>query len=578
MAQTYDAVIIGGGHNGLTCGAYLAKAGLRTLVLERRHVLGGAAVSEEIVPGFTFSVFSYVMSLLHPKVMRDLALREHGLEVLPATDLFCPLDDGDSIIFSDDQQKTVREFSRFSKKDAAAYPAFAAHLEEAAAIVRGLLLETPIDPMRRDWRSFKDTARLLWRYRKLGRRFYRIVDLLTMSAYDYLSRWFESDVIKAVFAYYASIGTYAGPKSPGSAYVIMHHLMGEHEGAGGWGFVRGGMGSISQALARSGARHGLETRTGVEVARVLLQGDRASGVVTAGGEEIRARAVACNASCKVLFEQLVPAAALPPEFLDEIRSFRTFSTAFKINAACEAPPRYKAFDQARAGFEYPAYVHIGPDIDYLERAYDDAKHGWYSSQPFVTPVVPTTVDDTIAPAGKHVVHMFGGHAPYELRNAQLGAGARQLRAHRARHDGSLRAGVLEPDHRPAGPRAARHRAHPEPAARPYLPWRAGARSAVLSAAGAGLCRLPHPDQGPLPVRLVRASGRRGERHPRPQRGARDFSRPEAAKGLNRAGDDPGGRAAPCILPRSRVGPTYEGANRKSRRTGRKKRRCSRSPP
>jgi phytoene dehydrogenase-like protein len=225
---------------------------------------------------------------------------------------------------------------------------------------------------------------------------------MTMSAYDYLSRWFESDVIKAVFAYYASIGTYAGPKSPGSAYVIMHHLMGEHEGAGGWGFVRGGMGSISQAIGRAGARHGLETRTNAEVARVLLSDRQASGVVTAGGEEIRARAVACNANCKVLFEQLLPADALPPEFLDEIRSFRTFSTAFKINAACEAPPRYTAFDRAKAGFEYPAYVHIGPDIDYLERAYDDAKHGWYSSQPFVTPVVPTTVDDTIAPAGKHV--------------------------------------------------------------------------------------------------------------------------------------------------------------------------------
>ena len=416
MAHLYDAVIIGGGHNGLTCGAYLARAGLRTLVLERRPVLGGAAVSEEVVKGFTFSVFSYVMSLLHPKVIRDLELRDHGLVVLPATDLFCPLDERDAIIFSEDRQRTVREFARFSKKDAEAYPAFAAHLEEAAAIVRQLLLETPVDPVRRDWRSFRETARLLWKYRRIGRRFYRVVDLMTMSAYDYLARWFESDVIRAVFAYYASIGTYAGPKSPGSAYVIMHHLMGEHEGAGGWGFVRGGMGSISQAIARSGARHGLETRTEAEVARVLLEDGRAGGVVTASGEEIRARAVACNASCKVLFEQLVPADALPSDFLDEIRSFRTFSTAFKINAACEAPPRYTAFDKARAGFDYPAYVHIGPDIDYLERAYDDAKHGWYSSQPFVTPVVPTTVDDTIAPAGKHVVHMFGGHAPYELRN------------------------------------------------------------------------------------------------------------------------------------------------------------------
>lgn len=416
MATNYDVIVIGGGHNGLTCGAYLAKAGLKTLVLERRHVLGGAAVSEEIVPGFTFSVFSYVMSLLHPKVIRELELRKFGLEVLPATDLFCPLYGDDYIVFSDDTAKTVREFARFSKHDAEAYPAFSAYLEDAANVVRRLLLETPIDPARRDWRSLKETAAFLWRYRKIGRKFYRIVDLMTMSAYDYLSRWFENDHIKAILAYYASIGTFAGPKSPGSAYVILHHVMGEHEGAGGWGFIKGGMGSISQAIARSGARFGLETRTDAEVARVLVEGGRAVGVVTAGGEEIRARVVASNASCKVLFQQLVPQDQLPADFLDEIKSYRTFSTAFKINAACEAPPRYRAFDKAKCGFDYPAYVHIGPDIDYLERAYDDAKYGWYSARPFITPVVPTTVDDTIAPPGKHVVHMFGGHAPYDLKN------------------------------------------------------------------------------------------------------------------------------------------------------------------
>src|SRR5690606_25689402 len=209
------------------------------------------------------------------------------------------------------------------------------YLEESANIVRRLLLETPIDPVRRDWRSLKETAAFLWRYRKIGRKFYRIIDLMTMSAYDYLSRWFENDHVKAILAYYASIGTFAGPKSPGSAYVILHHVMGEHEGAGGWGFIKGGMGSISQAIARSGARFGLETRTNAEVARVLVEGGRAVGVVTAGGEEIRARVVASNASCKVLFQKLVPQDQLPADFLDEINSYRTFSTAFKINAACE---------------------------------------------------------------------------------------------------------------------------------------------------------------------------------------------------------------------------------------------------
>ena len=210
MASAYDAIIIGGGHNGLTCGAYLAKAGLRTLVLERRHVIGGAAVSEEIVPGFTFSVFSYVMSLLHPKVIRELELRDFGLEVLPATDLFCPLEDGDYLIFSDDVARTQAQFARFSKKDAESYPAFCAHLDEAATIVRKLLLETPPDPSRRDWKAFKETASLLWRFREHAGAMYRIADLFTQSADQYLSRWFESDVIKAVLAYYSGIGTTRG--------------------------------------------------------------------------------------------------------------------------------------------------------------------------------------------------------------------------------------------------------------------------------------------------------------------------------------------------------------------------------
>jgi phytoene dehydrogenase-like protein len=417
MAAQFDAIIIGAGHNGLVCGSYLAKAGLRVLVLERRHVIGGAAVTEEFSPGFRGSIFSYVMSLLHPRVIADLELRKFGLEVLPANDLFCPLPGDDYIIFSDDAKKTQAHFARFSGHDAEIYPAFDAYLQEAAAIVRRLLFETPIDPTRRDWRTFKDAAAFLWRYRKVGRKAYRIVDLLTQSAYDYLSEWFESDIIKAVLAYYASIGTFAGPKSPGSAYVIMHHVMGEHQGAGGWGFIRGGMGSITQAIAASGRRFGLEVLTEAGVGEVVVAHGRATGVRTLDGREFSARAVISNASAKLLFQKLVAPSLLPSEFLADIERFRTFSTAFKINIAAEAPPLYRAFDKAKAGFDYPTYVHLGPDIDYLERAYDDAKYGWYSSKPFVTPVVPTIVDDSLAPKGKHVVNLFGGHAPYQLKNA-----------------------------------------------------------------------------------------------------------------------------------------------------------------
>ena len=274
MAQDYDAIIIGGGHNGLTCGAYLARAGLSTLVLERRPVIGGAAVSEEVVKGFTFSVFSYVMSLLHPKVIRDLELRNFGLQVLPATDLFCPLHDDDYIIYSDDVRRTQDQFARFSRHDAEAYPAFLAYLQESAAILRKLQFETPPDPSKRDWRSFKELAALLWRYREHAGQFYRVIDLFTQSADQFLSRWFRNDAIKAILAYYASIGTFVGPKSPGSAYVILHHVMGEHEGAGGWGFVRGGMGSISDAIAASGRKHGMTIKTNAEITDLIIENGR----------------------------------------------------------------------------------------------------------------------------------------------------------------------------------------------------------------------------------------------------------------------------------------------------------------
>ena len=415
MATAYDAIVIGSGHNGLVCGAYLAKAGLKTLVLERRDIVGGAAVTEEFTPGFRASRFSYVMSLLHPRVIRDLELDALGLTVLPANDLFCPLGGDDYIIYSDDMKKTQAEFARFSARDAQVYPEFARHLDEAARLVRSLLFETPIDPTRRRWRNFREAASLLWRHRTIGDRMYRLIDLLTQSAYDYLSVWFESDVIRALLAYYACIGTFAGPRSPGTAYVILHHLMGEHAGAGGWGFIRGGMGAITQSIARSGARFGMEILTNAPVAEVLVRNGRVSGVRTSDGREFTAKAVASNADAKTLFRKLVRPEHLPAELLVEIDGFRTFSTAFKMNIAAENPPRYRAFDPHKAGFDYPTYVHVAPGIDYLERAYDDAKYGWYSQRPFLTPVVPTIVDDSLAPPGKHVVNVFGGHAPYVLK-------------------------------------------------------------------------------------------------------------------------------------------------------------------
>ena len=415
MPERYDAIIVGGGHNGLTCGAYLARAGLNTIVLERRHVIGGAAVTEEIIPGFRFSVFSYLMSLLHPKVIADFELRSHGFEVLPATDMFGPIHGRNHIVFSDSVPKTQQSFARFSRKDADVYPEFDRYLMESVVILRKVLLETPPDPSCRDWKSFKQTLSFLWKYRRVRGKLFRLIDLFTMSADDYLSEWFESTQVKAVLAYYCGIGTFVGPKSPGSAYVVTHHLMGEHAGAGGWGFIRGGMGTITQAIAAYGRTKGLAIRTNAEVIAIDTAGGKATGVTLADGTRIEAPIVASNVSAKLTFLKFLPRDVLPAEFVRDVESYRTYSTAFKINIACERLPAFTAFDPAACGFAYPTYTHIGPTIEYLERAYVDATRGDWSSDPFVTVVTPSFVDNTISPPGKHVVHLFGGHAPYTLR-------------------------------------------------------------------------------------------------------------------------------------------------------------------
>ncbi len=333
--DVYDAIIIGAGHNGLVCANYLARAGQKVLVLERRGVLGGAAVTEEIAPGFRASIFSYLMSLLHPRIIRDFQLKSHGLEVLPCSDMISPVSGDDYIVFSDDMAKTQASFAKFSKKDAAIYPEFDRYLQETAQIVRQLLWDTPVDPTRRDWKTFRDGASLLWKYRKIGRKTYRIVDMLTMSAYDFLREWFEDDRVMAVLAYYASIGTFAGPKTPGSAYVIMHHIMGEHEGAGGWGFIKGGMGAITQALASYGRAAGVTYVTGADIQEIRITGERATAVTTSKGDTYRAKVIASNVNAKALYLGMIGESKLPEDVAREIRGYRTFSTAFKMNIACE---------------------------------------------------------------------------------------------------------------------------------------------------------------------------------------------------------------------------------------------------
>lgn len=421
MPDKFDAIIIGGGHNGLVCAAYLARHGLKPLVLERRPLVGGAAVTQEIAPGFRASTFSYLMSLLHPRIQEELNLRRHGLEIRPCSDMLAPLDDGDYIVFSDSVERTQASFARFNTEDARIYPEFDRFLNENARLFRRLLWETPFDPTGRDWRTFKQAAGFLNRNWRIGGKLFRVLDMLSMSAYDFLSEWFCDERIKAVLAYYASIGTFAGPKTPGSAYVIMHHIMGENAGAGGWGFITGGMGSISQSIASAARELGADIRTDSAIAEIRVNDGGVQSVTTTDGRTYESNLVISNVNAKTLYLKLIGQRHLPSEVVREITNYRTFSTAFKMNIACERPPQYSCLeralrDDALAGWKYPTYVHIGPDIDYLERAYDDAKYGACSRSPFITPVCPTIVDDTLAPPGKHIVNLFGGHAPYQLKD------------------------------------------------------------------------------------------------------------------------------------------------------------------
>ncbi len=411
--STYDAIIVGGGHNGLTCGAYLARAGLKTLVLERRYIVGGAAVTEEFTPGFRASIFSYIMGHVHPKVIRELELAKFGLEHLKIKEVIHPLHDGDYIVFSSDTAVTQQQIARFSKKDAAAYPDFFSDMTTTIEVMRRLLLETPIDPANRSFAALVDTAKMIWRYRKIGDEMYRILDAMTMSAYDYVSQWFESEEVKALFCYWAGIGSFSGPRTPGTAYSILFHLLGEN----GLGFSRGGMGKISESIADSGRRYGLEIRTEVPVAEILVKNGRAYGVRLENGDEFKGKLVASNLAAPVTFQKLVAAEYLPDEFKRDIKNYRAKGSAFKINIAVDKAPQYKGFDPAVAGVDYPVYAHLGPTVDYLERAYDETKYGWYSSKPFMSPIVPSVIDDSLAPDGKHVVTLSGGFAPYELRNA-----------------------------------------------------------------------------------------------------------------------------------------------------------------
>ena len=421
MTRRYDAVIIGCGHNGLISAAYLARAGRRTLVLERRHVLGGAAVTEEIVPGFRFSVASYVVSLLRPEVIRELRLPEHGLDILPLDGTFTPLPTGagpatggDYLWRVNDHGRTVRELRRWSRSDAEAYEEYGQLMVEMARFIKPILGIVPGDPTDLDPRPLLPLAGLARSFGRLTERQQAVfVQIMTMSAADFLDQWFETDPLKATMSASGIIGTYQGIRSPGTAYVLLHHYMGEIDGAfRAWGIPKGGTGGVSYAIARAAQSLGAEIRTEAPVARIRTKDGRAIGVVLEDGEEIDATVVLSSADAKVTFLDLLEPGTLDPSFETEVRRIKFRGSSGKVNLAVDRLPDFTCLPGE--GEHLRGAISFSPSMDDMERAYDDAKYGRWSRKPYIDMIIPTLVDPGMAPPGKHVISCFVQYAPYRL--------------------------------------------------------------------------------------------------------------------------------------------------------------------
>ncbi len=413
MAQRYDAVVIGGGHNGLTSAAYLARAGRRVLVLERRHVLGGAAVTEEVFPGFRFSVASYVVSLLRPEIIRELDLPRHGLEILPLDGTITPLDD-DYLWRVNDHGRTIRELRRWSKNDAEAYEEYGRLMVDMARFIKPILSVVPPDPGRISPRQWKPLVGLARRFRELPERLQAtFVQLMTMSAADFLDQWFETDPLKATMSASGIIGTFQGVRSPGTAYVLLHHYMGEIDGAfRAWGIPRGGTGGVSAAIASAAREAGAEIRTEAPVARIAVKGGRAAGVILESGEEIQGGTVLSSVDSHLTYLKLIEKGTLDPEFEAEVKRYKYRGSSGKVNLALDGLPELGC--KPGPGEHLRGAISFSPSVDYMERAYDDAKYGRFSRRPYIDMIIPTLVDPGVAPPGKHTMSCFVQYAPYHL--------------------------------------------------------------------------------------------------------------------------------------------------------------------
>ncbi|TFG68456.1 MAG: NAD(P)/FAD-dependent oxidoreductase [Thermomicrobiales bacterium] len=415
--RTYDAIVIGGGHNGLVNGAYLAKAGLKTLILERRHIVGGAAITEELRPGFWFTTFSYALSLLRPDIVQDLELTKHGFMPLLMSSTFAPMENGDYLWMGQDHNENLREIARHSKHDADAYSQYSHDMEMVCRAIKPILDQAPPDIFSDDPSELMALAALGSRLRGMDKRtLHNTVRLLTGSAADFLDDYFESDIVKGYLASSGIIGTKVGPYSQGSGLVLLYHSLGEHDGEfGAWSFHKRGNGGFTQVLARAAQSFGAEIALESPVANVITKNGRAVGVALVDGTEFRATTVVSALDPRRTFLELVNPRELPSDLVENITRFRFQGTSSKVNFALDGLPVFPGLPAT--GEHFRGFTNIGPSMEYIERAYDDAKYGWYSQRPYIDCAIQSTIDADMAPPGKHVMSSFIQYTPYHLRES-----------------------------------------------------------------------------------------------------------------------------------------------------------------
>ncbi len=417
----YDAIVIGGGHNGLVNGAYLARGGLKTLILEQRHIVGGAAITEELRPGFWFTTFSYALSLLRPQIVQELELPKHGFLPLLMSSRFAPTPDGEYLWFTQDHDANLREIARISPHDADAYEQYSHDMDQVCQAIKPLLDMVPPDPFSDDPDELLALASLGGRFRQLDKRtLHNAIRLLTGSAADFLDDYFESDLLKGWLASSGIIGSKVGPRSQGSGLVLLFHSLGEHDGEfGTWAFHKGGNGGFTQVLARAAESFGAEIRLESPVDRVLTADGRVSGVALADGTEFTVDVVVSALDPRRTFLELVNPRELPDDLVETVRRMKFQGVASKVNFALDGLPRYPAL--ADRGEIFRGFTNIGPSMDYLERAFDEGKYGWYSQNPYIDCAIQSTIDPDMAPPGKHVMSCFVQYTPYQLRESNWDA-------------------------------------------------------------------------------------------------------------------------------------------------------------